>query len=99
MARDGVWERVRELQQHYGATVLLTTHYMEEADALCDRVGLMHQGRLRAVGAPDDLKAALGSGASLEDVFRHYTGDQLGDEETGGLRGVRATRRTAGRMG
>jgi ABC-2 type transport system ATP-binding protein len=109
VARDSVWGRVRELQEQYGTTVLLTTHYMEEADALCDRVGLMHRGRLRAVGAPEELKAALGAGASLEDVFRHHTGDQLDAHEKGGPRGnqtsgtgisgVRSTRRTAGRMG
>jgi ABC-2 type transport system ATP-binding protein len=99
MARDSVWERVRELQTQYDTTVLLTTHYMEEADALCDRVGLMHQGSLRAVGAPTALKAELGPDASLEDVFRHYTGGQLDAPEKGGLRGIRSTRRTAGRMG
>jgi ABC-2 type transport system ATP-binding protein len=99
VARDSVWERVRELQDQHGTTVLLTTHYMEEADALCDRVGLMHDGRLRALGSPADLKSELGPGATLEDVFRHHTGDQLGNAEKGGLRGVRSTRRTAGRMG
>ena len=98
VARDSVWERVRDLQEAYGTTVLLTTHYMEEADALCDRVGLMHDGKLRAVGPPDELKAQLGPGATLEDVFRHHTGDQLGNQEKGSLRGVRSTRRTAGRM-
>src|SRR6185437_16181871 len=50
VARDGVWQRVEELRQATGMTVLLTTHYMEEADALCDRVALMHLGRLRVVG-------------------------------------------------
>jgi ABC-2 type transport system ATP-binding protein len=99
VARDSVWTRVRELQEQYGTTVLLTTHYMEEADALCDRVGLMHHGRLRALGAPDELKAALGPDATLEDVFRHWTGDQLAGEEKGGLRSVRVARRTARRLG
>jgi ABC-2 type transport system ATP-binding protein len=82
-------------------TVLLTTHYMEEADALCDRIALMHLGRIRSEGTPDELKAALGEGSTLEDVFRHFTGDDLqGDGETkGGLREVRSTRRTAGRVG
>jgi ABC-2 type transport system ATP-binding protein len=80
-------------------TVLLTTHYMEEADALCDRVALMHRGQLRALGAPAELKAALGPQASLEDVFRHHTGGSLAEDGKGGLRSVRATRRTAGRMG
>ena len=80
IARDSVWMRLRQMQVQYGMTVLLTTHYMEEADTLCDRVALMHRGRLRAVGSPVELKAQLGPDASLEDVFRHYTGERLHDE-------------------
>ncbi|MEV5505329.1 ATP-binding cassette domain-containing protein [Streptomyces orinoci] len=100
VARSGVWERITELRAATGMTVLMTTHYMDEADALCDRVALMHRGRLRALGAPAELKDQLGPGASLEDVFRHYTGDHLGDAgRQGGLRDVRRTRRTAGRLG
>jgi len=101
VARDGVWQRVEELRQATGMTVLLTTHYMEEADALCDRVALMHLGRVRAQGTPDELKAAHGPGTTLEDVFRHHTGSQLGEgaEGKGGLREIRSTRRTAGRVG
>ncbi|HEY1634072.1 MAG TPA: ATP-binding cassette domain-containing protein [Acidimicrobiales bacterium] len=101
VARDGVWLRVEELRQATGMTVLLTTHYMEEADALCDRIALMHLGRIQSEGTPDELKAALGVGSTLEDVFRHSTGGDLhGDGETkGGLREVRSTRRTAGRVG
>jgi ABC-2 type transport system ATP-binding protein len=98
VARDSVWARVDEMQQRYGMTVLLTTHYMEEAEALCDRVALMHQGAIKALGAPADLQTALGAETSLEDVFRHYTGSSL-SEEKGGLRDVRSTRRTARRMG
>jgi ABC-2 type transport system ATP-binding protein len=97
-ARDSVWDRVREMQQQYGMTVLLTTHYMEEADELCDRIALMHHGTVRAAGTPQELKDGLGAGSSLEDVFRHYTGDSLTDTK-GGLRDVRASRRTARRMG
>jgi ABC-2 type transport system ATP-binding protein len=101
VARDSVWRRVAQMQRDHDMTVLLTTHYMEEADALCDRVALMHKGALRALGAPDDLKAATGVRATLEDVFRHHTGETLdeADAEKGGLRGVRATRRTARRLG
>jgi ABC-2 type transport system ATP-binding protein len=99
MARDSVWERVQQMQDEYGMTVLLTTHYMEEADALCDQIALMHLGELRAAGSPQDLKAELGAQTSLEDVFRHHTGDSLIAQEKGGLRSVRSTRRTARRMG
>src|ERR1700722_10741958 len=101
VARDGVWERVAEMRAATGMTVLLTTHYMEEADLLCDRVALMHLGHIQAEGAPDDLKAALGPGATLDDVFRHHTGDSLqgGGESKRGMRETRSVRRTAGRVG
>jgi len=59
----------------------------------------MHHGRVRALGTPDELKAELGPDSSLEDVFRHFTGGTLADETTGGLREIRRTRRTAGRLG
>ena len=57
IARDGVWTQVARMQDEFGMTVLLTTHYMEEADALCDRVALMHHGVLQTVGTPTELKA------------------------------------------
>jgi ABC-2 type transport system ATP-binding protein len=98
IARSDVWDHVRSLQTRPpGMTVLLTTHYMDEADALCDTVALMHRGRVRRVGAPTDLKAALGPGATLEDVFRHYAGDAAGDDEEGDLRDLDSGRRTARR--
>src|SRR6202007_872439 len=56
IARDRVWTHVLSMQGQFGMTVLLTTHYMEEADALCDRVALMHSGGLQAVGKPAKLK-------------------------------------------
>jgi ABC-2 type transport system ATP-binding protein len=101
VARDGVWQRVAEMRDTTGMTVLLTTHYMEEADVLCDRLALMHLGRIRALGSPDELKAELGPEASLEDVFRRYTGNSLEEEGEGkgGMRAIRTTRRTAGRVG
>jgi ABC-2 type transport system ATP-binding protein len=91
--------RVAQMQRDHGMTVLVTTHYLEEADALCDRVALLHRGALQALGSPAELKAAVGPGASLEDVFRHHTGEDLADAQQGGLRSVRATRRTARRLG
>jgi ABC-2 type transport system ATP-binding protein len=101
VARDGVWQRVEEMRVATRMTVLLTTHYMEEADALCDRIALMHLGRVRAEGSPDELKAAVGPGASLDDVFRQFTGEALDEDEemNGGLRAIRSTRRTARRVG
>jgi ABC-2 type transport system ATP-binding protein len=100
IARDGVWAQVRRMQEEFGMTVLLTTHYMQEADALCDHVALMHHGRLQAVGAPTKLKRAIAPGATLEDVFRHYAGTELGDDTSqAGFRAIRSSRRTARRVG
>jgi ABC-2 type transport system ATP-binding protein len=100
LARGDVWERVQELREETGMTVLLTTHYMEEADTLCERIALMHHGRIRSQGTPAELKARLGPGATLDDVFRHDVGTAIEDEEmTGGGRDVRRTRRTAQRLG
>ena len=96
VGRSSVWERINDLKQA-GLTVLLTTHYMEEAEALCDRVALVHQGTVRAVGAPIELARRVGPEANLEDAFRALVGDEL--REGGDLRDVRSTRRTAGRLG
>jgi ABC-2 type transport system ATP-binding protein len=81
IARDGVWAQVGDMQAHFGMTVLLTTHYMEEADKLCDRVALMHRGKLRAVGTSAELKSTVSPSATLDDVFRHYAGFGLDAEE------------------
>jgi ABC-2 type transport system ATP-binding protein len=94
VARGALWEKVTGLS----ITVLVTTHYMDEADQYCDRVALMHRGRIRALGTPAELKSGLGAGATLEDVFRYYTGDEFAEAE-GGFRDVRGTRRTANRLG
>ncbi|MCB0884120.1 MAG: ABC transporter ATP-binding protein, partial [Propionibacteriaceae bacterium] len=75
-----------------------TTHYMEEAEALCDRVAMMSRGRVATEGTPSELTHQLGPTATLEDVFRHFAGTGL-DHEEGGMRNVRSTRRTAGRLG
>ena len=57
-----------------GVTVFLTTHYMEEADHLSNRVAILDQGKIVALGTPAELKAQHGDGATLEDVFVNLTG-------------------------
>ncbi|MGA8924562.1 MAG: ATP-binding cassette domain-containing protein [Candidatus Dormiibacterota bacterium] len=98
IARGEVWERVQSLRHEIGTTILMTTHYMEEAEHLCDRVAIMNRGQIRAVGSPSELKQALGSNATLEDVFRHFAGEHF-EGEGGSFKDVRATRRTARRVG
>jgi ABC-2 type transport system ATP-binding protein len=100
IARTDVWEFIAKLRETADMTVLMTTHYMDEADTYCDRVALMHRGSIRATGTPGLLKAMLGESATLDDVFRHYTGGTLDDDtDTGGIRDVRRARRTARRLG
>jgi ABC-2 type transport system ATP-binding protein len=96
-ARATVWERIRRLRERDGTTVLLTTHYMDEADELCDRIAVMHAGRLAAVGTPRELKDSVGPGATLEEVFADFTGADL--EIGGSFRDIGRTRRTAKRLG
>lgn len=99
VARDSVWHHVQRMRQEYGMTVLLTTHYMEEADGLCDRVAIMHHGALRVIGTPQELRDGVGPDATLEDVFRHHTGADLDAESERGLQNVRSVRRTVRRVG
>ncbi|WP_218004453.1 ABC transporter ATP-binding protein [Microtetraspora niveoalba] len=106
IARTAVWEHITAIRAATGMTVLVTTHYMDEADQYCDRVALMHAGRVQALGTPERLKAALrdrrgdGAAPTLEDVFRDVVGGDLGAGEEGGdFRDVRRTRRTASRLG
>jgi ABC-2 type transport system ATP-binding protein len=97
-ARRAVWEHIENLRREFGITILLTTHLMEEADVLCDRVAIMHHGKLVASGDPDDLKSQVGGEeTTLDDVFIHFTGDEL--NSGGSYRETSRTRRTARRLG
>src|ERR687887_1705319 len=59
-SRTALWDEVSGLAHRDGVTVFLTTQYLEEADALADRVGIIHQGKLVAEGTPAQLKAQIG---------------------------------------
>ena len=67
-ARQGLWDIVRQLKRE-GRTVLLTTHYMEEAETLCDRVGIMDQGQILQLGTPRELIASLNQPSYAEIEF------------------------------
>jgi ABC-2 type transport system ATP-binding protein len=70
---------VRQLREEHDATILITTHDMDEAEALCDRVAIIDQGRIVAMGTVDDLKRAVAerlertTPITLNEVFMHYT--------------------------
>ncbi|MBI5400265.1 ATP-binding cassette domain-containing protein [Candidatus Saganbacteria bacterium] len=72
-----IWEYVKKLNKENDVTIILTTHYMEEADYLCDRIAIIDRGKIVALDTPGNLKAALGANASLEDVFIKYTGKTI----------------------
>ncbi|HUI67858.1 MAG TPA: ABC transporter ATP-binding protein [Nitrospirota bacterium] len=75
-SRRAVWDKLNHLKFR-NTTLLLTTHYMEEAEKLCDRVAIMDSGRIVAVDAPKNLMAA--HGGNLEDVYLKLTGRSLAD--------------------
>lgn len=87
-ARRNLWDLVKEIRQQ-GTTVIITTHYMDEAEYLCDRVAIIEAGKIVALASPDKLIDDLvASGferpkqvkkANLEDVFIHLTGHSLRD--------------------
>ena len=71
-ARRAVWDFILDLRDR-GKTIVITTHYMEEAQELCDEVGIIDHGKMMASGSPDALRARYGA-RDLEDVFIRLTG-------------------------
>jgi len=85
-SRRQVWDILERFRAD-GGTILLTTHYMDEAQTLCDRVAVVDHGKLIALGTPAELIASLGAPkvvvhqGTLEDVFMSLTGRHLRDED------------------
>jgi len=81
--RTAIWEYIRELKRNHVITVFLTTHYLEEADGLCDRIAIIDHGRIIALDSPEGLKQAVGgdvlslgvtSDRDLTEVIRNVPG-------------------------
>ncbi|BCL78206.1 multidrug ABC transporter ATP-binding protein [Ktedonobacteria bacterium brp13] len=102
IARQAIWDHLMQLRTESDMTILLTTHSMEEADSLCTRIGIMHRGKIVAMGTPDELKKIVGGSATgtttLNDVFVYYAGDAL-ESSGGSYRETSRTRRAARRLG
>ncbi len=77
-SRHAVWDFIKELKKQ-GKTIILTTHYMEEAEALCDQVGIIDHGKLIALGNPKDLISKQ-KVTNLEEVFINLTGRRIREE-------------------
>ena len=93
VARQSVWQHVLHLKDVLRTTMLVTTHYMEEADDLCDRIALINHGRISTVGTPAELKACVGPAATLDDVFARLAGGELQAQDD--YKSVRRTRASA----
>jgi len=76
VARDAFWRTLIDLSRDDGVTIFISTHFMNEADR-CDRISLMHAGKVLAIGAPEELVRKRGS-ASLEDAFISYLAEASG---------------------
>ncbi len=77
-SRHAVWDFIRELKER-GKTIILTTHYMEEAEELCDRIGIIDHGKLIALGSPKQLRDKF-KAKDLEEVFIGLTGRKIREE-------------------
>jgi ABC-2 type transport system ATP-binding protein len=77
-SRHAVWDFIKDLKKK-GKTIILTTHYMEEAEELCDRVGIIDHGKLISLGSPKELISRNGV-KDLEDVFIKLTGRKIREE-------------------
>ena len=59
--RRKIWEYIRKIRQDFGMTIFVTTHYMEEADNLCDRIGIIDFGKIQIIDKPKSMKSAIGN--------------------------------------
>ena len=88
-ARRNLWDLIKNIRSQ-GTTVIITTHYMDEAEQLCDRIAIMDEGKIISLDSPDKMIDDLVSSgferpkqvkaANLEDVFIHLTGKEMRDE-------------------
>jgi ABC-2 type transport system ATP-binding protein len=95
-SRLALWDLLRELHND-GQTILLTTHYMEEAEQLCDRVAIMDHGKVLALDSPADLKRSIGAD-TIVSVRTTGDADRLGELLAAEIAGVTRTRAADGKL-
>ncbi len=91
--RAAVWEYIRALKEEYAMTLFMTTHYLEEADNLCDRIAIIDRGKIVKVGSPAGLKASIG-GDIIEVGLREVETDV--SSIISAVNGVKEVKRTGG---
>jgi len=98
VSRKALWGHIRRLQAHQGLSILMTTHYLEEAERLCDRIAIMNRGRIAAMGTLAELRRQTRlPGATLERIFTRVAGGV--ESESGDFMAVKRGRRLAQRLG
>jgi ABC-2 type transport system ATP-binding protein len=98
VARAALWKHIKRLQRQGDMTILLTTHYMEEAEKLCSRMAIMNQGKIVASGSLAELRKLIKRPkASLEEIFVKFTGHHE-PESKGDFRDVQRSRRISKRL-
>jgi ABC-2 type transport system ATP-binding protein len=97
IARKSVWDRLVELRAGLDTTVFLTTRAMDEANALCQQIAILHRGCVAVTGTPASLKASVGAAATMDEVFVRYAGISLESGRT--YRDASRTRRIARHVG
>lgn len=98
IAKQSVWNYLHKLREQTGATIFFSTHNMDEATDVCDRVAIMNSGKIAVIGTVGELTQKTGKqNATLEDAFIFFTGNKLG--ETGNFSEIKQERRTESRLG
>jgi ABC-2 type transport system ATP-binding protein len=95
-SRNLLWTHVKNLNQTEKVTVFLTTHYMDEAERVANRVAIIDHGKIAAMGSPDELKK-LTNTDSLEEAFLALTGSSIRDEKADASAQLREMARMWGR--
>jgi ABC-2 type transport system ATP-binding protein len=90
--RNHIWSYIKDINQKEKMTVFFTTHYMEEADRIAQKVAIIDHGKIIIQGTPQDLKEKSKTN-SLEEAFLSFTGHQIRDEEASGIEKMRMHRR------
>jgi ABC-2 type transport system ATP-binding protein len=93
-SRSALWDHIRRLRDRHDTTVFLTTHYLDEADALCDRVLIIDGGRIVDEGSPEELKARLGGDVVTTEIAGDVQRARTALADLAYVREVRVTGRT-----